>query len=236
NTIFLVLMGCGLLSLACVHFLFKETLEPERRLKLNFQQVLSLYRSIFQDPSFRRPLYAGCFSGAVMFCYISASSAILMDRYHFTEQQFAYAFGANAVGIMLFSTLNKRLAGRFSILQRLKIGSYLQFAGVSALILLGWLDVNSVLWVLPGMFVIVAAIGFTGPNAMALAMAEQGERAGTASAIMGSMQFVCGLLGGVLLNFMLWQALLNMALIMLVFVCISAWTIFKIKMPSLKNA
>ena len=81
---------------------FKETLEPERRLKLNFQQVLSLYRSIFQDPSFRRPLYAGCFSGAVMFCYISASSAILMDRYHFTEQQFAYAFGANAVGIMLF--------------------------------------------------------------------------------------------------------------------------------------
>ena len=112
--------------------------------------------------------------------------------------------------------MNKRLAGRFSILQRLKIGSYLQFAGVSALILLGWLDVNSVLWVLPGMFVIVAAIGFTGPNAMALAMAEQGERAGTASAIMGSMQFVCGLLGGVLLNFMLWQALLNMALIMLV--------------------
>ena len=71
---------------------------------------------------------------------------------------------------------------------------------------------------------------------MALAMAEQGEGAGTDSAIMGSMQFVCGLLGGVLLNFMLWQALLNMALIMLVFVCISAWTIFKIKMPSLKNA
>jgi hypothetical protein len=66
NVIFLVLMGCGLLSLACVHFLFKETLEPERRLKLNFQQVLSLYRTIFQDPSFRRPLYAGCFSGAVI--------------------------------------------------------------------------------------------------------------------------------------------------------------------------
>lgn len=52
NVIFLVLMGCGLLSLACVHFLFKETLEPERRLKLNFQQVLSLYRTIFQDQAF----------------------------------------------------------------------------------------------------------------------------------------------------------------------------------------
>lgn len=235
NVIFLVLMGCGLLSLACVHFLFKETLEPERRLKLNFQQVLSLYRSIFQDQSFRHPLYAGCFSSAVMFCYISASSAILMDRYQLTEQQFAYAFGANAVGIMLFSTLNKRLARRFSILQRLKIGIVLQLVGVFVLVLLGYLDVDSIALVLLGMFVVVASIGFTGPNAMALAMAKQGARAGTASAIMGSMQFVCGLLGGLLLNFLVWNALLNMALIMLVFVCIAVWAICQLKLPVFKH-
>lgn len=235
NVIFLVLMGCGLLSLACVHFLFKETLEPERRLKLNFQQVLSLYRSIFQDQSFRHPLYAGCFSSAVMFCYISASSAILMDRYQLTEQQFAYAFGANAVGIMLFSTLNKRLAGRFSILQRLKIGIVLQLVGVLFLVLLGYLDVDSIALVLLGMFVVVASIGFTGPNAMALAMAKQGARAGTASAIMGSMQFVCGLLGGLLLNFLVWNALLNMALIMLVFVCIAVWAICQLELPVFKH-
>ncbi|NLZ86711.1 multidrug effflux MFS transporter [Acinetobacter sp. YH12106] len=235
NVIFLVLMGCGLLSLACVHFLFKETLEPERRLKLNFQQVLSLYRSIFQDQSFRHPLYAGCFSSAVMFCYISASSAILMDRYQLTEQQFAYAFGANAVGIMLFSTLNKRLAGRFSILQRLKIGIVLQLVGVFVLVLLGYLDVDSIALVLLGMFVVVASIGFTGPNAMALAMAKQGARAGTASAIMGSMQFVCGLLGGLLLNFLVWNALLNMALIMLVFVCIAVWAICQLELPVFKH-
>ncbi|WP_263576861.1 multidrug effflux MFS transporter [Acinetobacter pseudolwoffii] len=235
NMIFVVLMGCGLLSLACVHFLFKETLEPERRLKLNFQQVLSLYRTIFQDPSFRHPLYAGCFSSAVMFCYISASSAILMDRYQLTEQQFAYAFGANAVGIMLFSTLNKRLAGRFSILQRLKSGIVLQLVGVFVLVLLGYLDVDSIALVLLGMFVVVASIGFTGPNAMALAMAKQGARAGTASAIMGSMQFVCGLLGGLLLNFLVWNALLNMALIMLVFVCIAVWAICQLELPVFKH-
>mgnify|MGYP002511859260 FL=1 len=235
NVIFLVLMGCGLLSLACVHFLFKETLEPERRLKLSVQQVLSLYRSIFQDQSFRHPLYAGCFSSAVMFCYISASSAILMDRYQLTEQQFAYAFGANAVGIMLFSTLNKRLAGRFSILQRLKIGIVLQLVGVFVLVLLGYLDVDSIALVLLGMFVVVASIGFTGPNAMALAMAKQGARAGTASAIMGSMQFVCGLLGGLLLNFLVWNALLNMALIMLVFVCIAVWAICQLELPVFKH-
>src|SRR5690606_24903323 len=145
---------------------------------------------IFQDQSSRHPLYAGCFSSAVMFCYISASPAILMDRYPLSEQHFAYAVGGHPVGIRLCSALSTRLAGRFSILQRLKIGIVLQLVGVFVLVLLGYLDVDSIALVLLGMFVVVASIGFTGPNAMALAMAKQGARAGTASAIMGSMQFV----------------------------------------------
>ena len=69
-----------------------------------------------------------------------------------------------------------------------------------------------------GLFLTVAGIGFTGPNAMALAMSEQGGRAGTASALMGSMQFAAGLLGGLLLNFLAWSALMNMALVMLIFI------------------
>ena len=235
NIIFLVLMGCGLFSLVCVHFFFQETLPPERRLKLNLQQVLSLYRTIFQDESFRRPMLVGCFSGAVMFCYISASSAILMDHYHLTEQQFAYAFGGNAVGIMLFSTMNKHLAQYLSVLSRLKLGASLQGIGVLALLVLGYLNIESVVLVMAALFVVVASIGFVGPNAMALAMAEQGARAGTASAIMGSMQFACGLLGGVLLNFMLWDALFNMALVMAIFVVIAFRSVLKLELPRVKQ-
>jgi DHA1 family bicyclomycin/chloramphenicol resistance-like MFS transporter len=235
HVIFLVLMGCGLFSLLCVHFFFQETLPAERRLRLNFQQVLSLYRAIIQDDSFRRPMLVGCFSGAVMFCYISASSAILMDHYHLDEQQFAYAFGANAFGIMLFSMLNKYLARYYSVLSRLKIGTTLQLIGVIALLILGYLNVESVIWVLGAMFMVVASIGFTGPNAMALAMAEQGARAGTASAIMGSIQFACGLLGGIMLNFMFWDALLNMALVMTVFVVIAIKSVLNLQLPVLKQ-
>ena len=49
----------------------------------------------------------------------------VMDDYGLNQQQFAYAFGINA-GIMLFSTLNKKLAHQFSVLGRLKIGGMLQ--------------------------------------------------------------------------------------------------------------
>jgi len=229
--IFVLLMLFGLAILACVHFFFEETLAPERRLKLNFKQVLSLYSAIIQDSSFRKPMLAGCFSSAVLFCYITSSSAILMDHFHLSEQVFAYVFGANAVGIMLFSTLNKRLANRLNILHRLRIGTTLQLSGVIGLLVLGLMGTESLMLVLIGMFMVVASIGFTGPNAMAIAMSEQGARAGTASAIMGSMQFGCGLLGGILLNFMGWTALLNMALVMAIFVGIAASTIYRLQLP-----
>lgn len=231
--IFGLLMLVGLICLTCVHFFFKETLEPERRLNLSFKQVLHLYSVILQDPTFRKPMLAGCFSGAVLFCYISASSSIFMDGYGLSQQHFAYVFGGNAVGIMLFSTLNKKLATRIEVHHRLKMGNAFQLCGVFVLLVAGALNQAPIVMVMFGMFLCVASIGFTGPNAMALAMSEQGSRAGTASAIMGSAQFACGLLGGVLLNFLVWSALTNMAIVMLLFVAIAMYTSRGLTAPQL---
>ena len=196
---------------------------------------MSQYQAVFQDERFRKTMVAGWFSSAGLFCYITSSSASLMDHFHLSEQQFAYVFGGNAVGIMLFSTLNKKLAHRFGILSRLRIGTTLQLGGVIALLVLGIIETESLILVIMAMFMVVASIGFTGPNAMAIAMSEQGARAGTASAIMGSMQFACGLLGGILLNFMWWNALFNMALVMAIFVGIAAATIYRLRLPSPKR-
>ena len=44
-------------------------------------------------------------------------------------------------------------------------------------------------------------MGLIGPSSLALAMKNQNKRAGAASALMGSMHFSCGLISGVLLNF-----------------------------------
>ena len=226
--VFVFLSAIGLICLICVHFFFQETLPVERRLNLNIKQVLNLYGAIFKQQSFRWPMLAGCFSGGILFCYISSSASILMDDYGLNQQQFAYAFGLNALGIMLLSSINKKLGRTFSVLQRLKIGAVLQLLGVMVLLSASLLS-NVALWiVLIGMFLAISGIGFTGPNAMALAMAEQGERAGTASAVMGSMQFACGLLAGVMLNFLLWSALANMAIVMLIFVGIMLLSIWKL--------
>jgi DHA1 family bicyclomycin/chloramphenicol resistance-like MFS transporter len=228
HAIFVFLMLIGVVCFGCIHFFFQETLPAERRLRLNLSQVFQLYAAIFQDRSFRIPMLAGCFSGGVLFCYISSSASVLMNSYGLNQQHFAIAFGSNAFGIMLLSTLNKQLGKHLSVLTRLKIGGFIQLLGALILVGAGLLAHAPLELVFAGMFLAVSGIGFTGPNAMALAMSEQGARAGTASAVMGSMQFACGLLGGVILNFLAWTDLLNMATLMFCFISIAMLAIFNL--------
>ena len=229
HAVFACLSFMGVICLLCVHFFLKETLPVSRRLNLNFNQVLQLYMAILKDGSFRAPMIIGCFSGGLLFCYISSSAAVLMDSYGLSQQQFAYAFGANAFGIMVFSTINKHLVTKTQVIQRLRLGAYIQLFGVVVLLMAALFESTPLVWVMLGMFLTVSGIGFTGPNAMALAMSKQGARAGTASALMGSLQFACGLIGGLILNFMLWSALLNMAGVMLIFVAIVLFALRKIQ-------
>lgn len=228
QSIFVCLAMIGVICGLCVHFFFKESLPVERRLKLSTYQVTTLYAAIFKDQSFRLPMLAGCLTGAALFCYISSASAVFMGQYGLSQQHFSYAFAFNAAGIMLMSSLNKHLNTRMGVFPRLVLGSSIQCFGAVCVVSAG-LMVNAPLWFLmSGLFLVVSGIGLTGPNAMALAMSEQGARAGTASAIMGSMQFACGLLGGVILNFLVWKASLNMGLMMLMFTSLGLLMIFKV--------
>lgn len=229
HALFMTLVIIGMICLVCIHYFFDETLPVERRLKLGLAQVVLLYGAIFKDRSFRIPMFIGCFSGGMLFVYISASSAVFMDLFGLSTTQFGLLFGMNAFGIVIFSSLNKVLAKRLNIFQRLRLGNSIQVAGVMLLVLTLCLPEPIFGLVVVGLFFAKAAIGLTGPNTMALAMSHQGQRAGTASAIMGSMQFFCGLLGGILLNILLWDALTNMVLTMLGFISLSFILIGRLK-------
>lgn len=228
EAVFITLGLVGLLCLLCTYYFFDETLDIDRRLKLSVKQVVLLYSTIIQDQSFRVPMLAGCLTGGALFAYISSASAVFMGEYGLNQQAFAYAFGFNALGIILFSTANKHLARKISVIRRLKLGGMQQVLGAIIVVICGSI-LDAPLWLLmTGLFLTVSGIGFTGPNAMALAMSEQGARAGTASAIMGSVQFLFGLIAGVLLNFLWGSAVLNMGILMLFFTVCGMVCIFRL--------
>lgn len=232
QAVFIVLSAIGTTLFLCVHFFFDETLPVERRLSLNIKQVILLYSSILQDRTFRLPMWAGCLTGAALFSYISSAASVFMDQFQIEREIFAYLFGFNALGIIILSSLNKRLAKKLSIHQRLTIGGIIQVSGSLLLFILGCMNEPIFVLMMIGLFMTVAGIGFTGPNSMALAMAQQGARAGTASAIMGSVQFAFGLFSGVILNFLIGTPLLKMGALMLIFTTAGFIAILKLNKMS----
>lgn len=221
QSIFVVLALLGVVGLIWVLLQFKETLPPSRRLNLSLWQASQLYIRIAKDNSFIHPMLAGSFSFAVLFCYINAASEVLMDVYHFSQQQFAYAFGLNAVGTVVLSALNHKLEHHYSVIQRLKLGGMVQAVGTVILCGAVWIHSFALPILMIGLFLAVAGIGLTAPNATALAMSMQGRQAGTASALMGSVQFAFGMGSGILLNVLPWSAVESLAFAMLVFVFLS---------------
>jgi DHA1 family bicyclomycin/chloramphenicol resistance-like MFS transporter len=104
-------------------------------------------------------------------------------------EHYAWLFGSNAAGFIIVAQVNARLLARYSpatLLARM-IWVYL----AAAVVLLGVAASQPTqLWpLLVPLFVCIASLGCIIPNASACAMSGQGARAGSASALLGCLQF-----------------------------------------------
>jgi MFS transporter, DHA1 family, multidrug resistance protein len=189
--IFVVLAGAGLALLAAALAL-PESLPPERRRSGGLATVARTVRSLAADPGFLSYALCGGFVLGAMFAYIAGSPFVLQDIYGLSPQAFSLAFAVNGLGIMAAASVNRRLVGRLRPATLLR-------AGVTQSALGGVLLLTAVLtgaggrWgVLAALFLVVSCVGLVGPNTIALALARHGEVAGTASALLGVIQFLIG--------------------------------------------
>ncbi|ROO62960.1 DHA1 family bicyclomycin/chloramphenicol resistance-like MFS transporter [Micromonospora sp. Llam0] len=192
--VFAALAVLGLALIAVTALGLPETLPPHRRRPARVLDTLRVYGSLFRDRIFVGLVLVAGFSMASLFAYVAGSSFVLQDQYGLDEQQFGIAFGAGAVGMITATQLNVRLLRRYSPQQILRTSL---IAGlVCGLVLLGFAATN--VGGLPGVLIplwaVLAAAGFALPNAPALALAGHGEAAGTASAMLGAVQFGVGAL------------------------------------------
>ncbi|MDE2421563.1 MAG: multidrug effflux MFS transporter [Gammaproteobacteria bacterium] len=221
HSIFAALAIFSTACLVMIHFGFSETLTIESRRPLALKNVFITYGLLLKDSSFRTPALAGAFSYASMFAYIGAASAILMDHFGVSAQHFGVYFGINALGVIGMSQVNGRLVGRFHILQLLKTGSLLQVISGIWILFLALTGQDTLISVMVGLFGVVAGIGLTGANSNALALAQQGNRAGSASALQGSVQFTLSLCSGLVVHSLMFNVLTNLAIVIVSFTLIS---------------
>lgn len=193
----------GLGCLVLVIFGMRETHDSRLATSLQLGYVLRNYASLLGEGRFMRPALAGVFAQGGLFAYVVGSPFVLIQIFGIPASMFGWVFGANAIGLIAGSQINARLVQRMPIARVLRRALRV-LAGTTVLSLLVQLSGNmSLPAMLLGLFVCVAALSFIGPNTGALALKHQAHRAGTASALLGSMQFGMGAVMGLAMS--LWH-------------------------------
>lgn len=192
--LFGLLVAVSLALLALVHYALPETLRrADSAAGLSLGLALANYAIVLTDRRFLGYALSNAFGLAGMFAYISGSPFVLIDLYGVAKQHFGLYFGANAFGLIALSQINARLLRSQSFDRILRLAFGVLFACGLYLLLVGWF--HWPLWMLaPGLFVSVGTFGLVGPNSAAGALVNHPERAGSAAALMGTLQFSIGAL------------------------------------------
>jgi len=170
-----------------------ETLPPSMRHGGTLAETANVFARLTRDRVFvGYALVLGLAFGQ-MFAYIAGSPFVLEDVYGLSPQLFAVVFGVNALGIVALSQLNGLFVARLGLMRLFEIGLVLGAVGgvtLLAVVLVGGIGLAGIL---PCLFVIVSSMGLMIPNATALALSGYDPQvAGSASALLGVLQFAFG--------------------------------------------
>lgn len=188
RAIFWALAVFGAACVAAVVFRLPETIPPTAP-RAQLRHALAEYLSLLRDRRFLGYTLSGGFAQAGMFAYISGSPFVFIDLYGVPAEHYGWLFGANAVGIIGGSQVNRYLLQRFDPDRLLARANVVNFACGLLVLLMAWTNVAGLPGILVPLFFYIAALGFTFPNASAGAMAPFPDQAGSASALLGGMQF-----------------------------------------------
>ncbi|MEZ0483330.1 multidrug effflux MFS transporter [Fibrella aquatica] len=190
--VFTVLAGVATLLLLAVIRWLPESREADPGFSLKPAAIGQGYLQVINEPQFATYAGAGALASAGLFAYLAGSPFIFMKLYDVSEQQYGLIFAIIAAGLIGSSQLNNLILRRYSSSQVLRVVLITQSL-IGLLLVIGIASGSLGLYTLIGLlFLFLSCQGFTFPNSAALAMAPFTQRAGSASALLGALQMVCG--------------------------------------------
>ena len=190
--VFVMLIIIGVVILTGIYFLLPETKKPDPEFSLKPVSIIKSYASVVIHPQFYTYALTAAVSAAAIYAYIGGSPHVFMEIYKVNEKQYGWIFALIAMGLIGASQLNTVLLKNYTSVQIIKVALTCQaIIGIAmALIsLFGWGDLFITIFFI---FIFLACQGFVFPNASALSLASFGHNAGSASALLGSIQMGIG--------------------------------------------
>jgi len=190
RAMFWVMTAVGVLALLLLTFALKETRPKEARLDSGLGSAVRAYGTLLRDGRFLGLTLIGTFGMSSFMAFLGNSSFVYIDHFGLTPTQYSIAFSVNAVSFFAASQATGALVGRFGLNRVVKV-AVVGYAAAMLSLFAAVLGGADSVWVMGGfMFIAFGFLGLVLPTTGVLAMEEQGEIAGSASALMGTVQMV----------------------------------------------
>lgn len=182
----------AILGLLLLGTFLPETRPRSMRMESSITSALAGYRLLLGDRHFLGLSFIGGFGIASFFAYLANSPFVLIEHFGLSPMLYSIFFSINAVSFFAVSQLTGKLADRFGLRKvvRMAVIGYAIPMAVLFVLTIAGVDRLDVLAVL--LFIGYGFLGLVIPTTAVLALEEHGPIAGTASALMGTLQFVTG--------------------------------------------
>ncbi len=187
SSIFWALALFSTLCLIAVKTRLPESKEPNR--DVHFSKAFKNYWNVIRHRDFLlNALSAGLAQGG-LFAYITGSPFVFLELYQVAPENYGLLFGTNAIGLIIASQLNVSFVKLYGPRRVMNIALLITASAGATLLLSGLLNLGLIGLMVP-LFVYVASVGMVFPNSTANALQHHGHRAGAASALIGTIQFL----------------------------------------------
>jgi DHA1 family bicyclomycin/chloramphenicol resistance-like MFS transporter len=224
--IFLVLAAIGFLVFLATGRFLRETKGSDASISLRPKNVMLEYLDVFRNRAFVTYGLAAAAATAGFFAYIAGSAFVYMSLLGFTETQFGLIYGGNVIGLVLSNQVNRALLKKYSALQVLRTVTAAHFLLIMFLVIggsTGFVGKGAILGLI---FWYLFGLGCITSNAVALALEPFTRNAGTASALIGSLQMVAGALSSGLVSYLHNGTIMPMVWMMAGCTCIGLLLLF----------
>lgn len=188
QAIFITLTGFSVMAALAVALGLPESL-PANVPRQPLSGALRQYGRLLKNREFLGHALTGGIAMAGMFAYIAGSPFVFIQLYDVPAEHYGWLFGSNAAGFILVAQVNARLLAKRGPAFLLSRMVWVYLAAGLTLLAVSALHTQQLWPLLIPLFVCIASLGCIIPNASACAMSGQGARAGSASAMLGCLQF-----------------------------------------------
>ena len=192
--VFWVVAVAAVAGLALVYGSLQETRPASQRVESSLGGALRAYALLLRDWHYLGLVFIGGCAMAGFFVYLAGSPIVLINHYGLTPTQYSLAFGVNAAAFIGASQFTATLGERFGMV-RVVLAAATASGAVMVSLLLYYLLGGDDLAVLIGLYFVASALmGLVIPTTSVLALEKHGAIAGTASALLGTLQMLSGAL------------------------------------------